>query len=178
LYRDGTVLNLNDKREVEIRRRAWAQLYHLDRTISLLVGRPASISDAHTDTRPPANLDDEELETDFDPAGHPMTKPTVYTYVIVRYVSPLNSCIVLIRDRHKLAEIMGRIAYHTFAIQLPDYSTVLSLDKELLAWRESLPPFFSMSNPDTSLDADHSYLFVQRHLLACEWFYTRITLNR
>lgn len=177
LYRDGTVLNLNDKREVEIRRRAWAQLYHLDRTISLLVGRPASISDAHTDTRPPANLDDEELETDFDPAGHPMTKPTVYTYVIVRYVF-LCSCIVLIRDRHKLAEIMGRIAYHTFAIQLPDYSTVLSLDKELLAWRESLPPFFSMSNPDTSLDADHSYLFVQRHLLACEWYYTRITLNR
>jgi hypothetical protein len=138
-------------------------LYHLDRTISLLVGRPASISDAHTDTRPPANLDDEELETDFDPAGHPLTRPTVYTYVIVR---------------HKLAEIMGRIAYHTFAIQLPDYSVVLNLDRELLAWRESLPQFFSMSKPDTSLDKEHPYLFVQRHLLACEWFYTRITLNR
>lgn len=86
LYRDGTVLNLSDKREVEIRRRAWAMLYHLDRTISLLVGRPASISDAHTDTRPPANLDDEELEGDFDPAGHPLTRPTVYTYIIVRSV--------------------------------------------------------------------------------------------
>lgn len=85
LYRDGTVLNLTDKREIEVRRRAWAMLYHLDRTISLLVGRPASISDAHTDARPPANLDDEEIEAaDFDPAGHPMTKPTVYTYVIVR----------------------------------------------------------------------------------------------
>jgi len=43
-----------------------------------------SISDAHTDTRMPANLDDEELEGDFDPAGHPMSQPTVYTYVIVR----------------------------------------------------------------------------------------------
>jgi hypothetical protein len=62
-------------------------LYHLDRTISLLVGRPASISDAHTDTRPPANLDDEELEGDFDPAGHPLTRPTVYTYIIVRSVA-------------------------------------------------------------------------------------------
>lgn len=139
-------------------------LYHLDRTISLLVGRPASISDAHTDARPPANLDDEEVESgNFDPAGHPMTKPTVYTYVIVR---------------HKLAEIMGRIAYHTFTIQLPDYQTVLALDKELLAWRDSLPPFLAMTNPDTSFDAAHPYLFVQRHLLACEWFYTRITLNR
>ncbi|ORY34710.1 hypothetical protein BCR39DRAFT_585668 [Naematelia encephala] len=163
LYRDGTVLNISDKREVEIRRRAWSMLYHLDRTISLLVGRPASISDAHTDTRMPANLDDEELETDFDPAGHPLTRPTVYTYVIVR---------------HKLAEIMGRIAYHTFAIQLPDYSTVLNLDRELLAWRDALPPFFAMDHPDTSLDTEHPYLFVQRHLLACEWYYTRITLNR
>ncbi|GMK56232.1 hypothetical protein CspeluHIS016_0300720 [Cutaneotrichosporon spelunceum] len=163
LYRDGTVLNLADKREVEIRRRAWAMLYHLDRTISLLVGRPASISDAHTDARPPANLDDDEIEGDFDPAGHPMTKPTVYTYVIVR---------------HKLAEIMGRIAYHTFTIQLPDYQTVLALDKELLAWRDGLPPFLAMTNPDTSFDQTHPYLFVQRHLLACEWYYTRITLNR
>ncbi|ODN74484.1 hypothetical protein L202_06868 [Cryptococcus amylolentus CBS 6039] len=164
LYRDGTVLNITDKKEVEIRRRAWAMLYHIDRTISLLVGRPASISDAHTDTQPPANLDDEEVESgDFDPAGHPLNVPTSYTYVIVR---------------HKLAEIMGRIAYHTFAIQLPEYSTVVSLDRELLTWRDNLPSFFRMENPDTSLDKSHPYLFVQRHLLACEWYYTRITLNR
>lgn len=31
LYRDGTVLNLTDKREIELRRRAWAMVYHLDR---------------------------------------------------------------------------------------------------------------------------------------------------
>lgn len=80
--------------------------------------------------------------------------------------------------RHKLAEIMGRIAYHTFAIQLPDYKTVLDLDKELLAWKDALPPFFRITKPDTQFDKTHSYLFVQRHLLACEWFYTRITLNR
>nr|ODN91630.1 nuclear protein [Cryptococcus depauperatus CBS 7855] len=164
LYRDGSVLNIADKKEVEIRRRAWSMLYHLDRTISLLVGRPASISDAHTDTQVCANLDDDEVENgDFDPAGHPLTRPTTYTYVVVR---------------HKLAEIMGRIAYHTFAIQLPDYTTVVSLDRELLTWRDNLPSFFRMENPDTSLDKSHPYLFVQRHLLACEWYYTRITLNR
>ncbi|ORX37686.1 hypothetical protein BD324DRAFT_391775 [Kockovaella imperatae] len=163
LYRDGTVLNLTDKKEIEIRRRAWAQLYHLDRTIALLVGRPPSISDAHTDTRAPANLDDDELESEFDPEGHPLSLPTLYTYVILR---------------HKLAEIMGRIAYHTFAVSLPDYTTVLSLDRDLLAWRDSLPAFFALTNPDTSMDKQHTYLFVQRHLLACEWYYTRITLNR
>lgn len=49
--------------------------------------------------------------------------------------------------RHKLAEIMGRIAYHTFAIQLPDYGTVVSLDRELLAWRDNLPSFSVWKTP-------------------------------
>ena len=73
---------------------------------------------------------------------------------------------------------MGRIAYHTFAVSLSDYSTVLSLDRDLLAWRDALPAFFALTNPDVSLDQQHPYLFVQRHLLACEWYYSRITLNR
>lgn len=33
LYRDGSVLNLTDKREIELRRRAWAMVYHLDRSV-------------------------------------------------------------------------------------------------------------------------------------------------
>lgn len=86
LYRDGTVLHLSDKREIEIRRRAWAMMYHLDRSISLLIGRPPIISDAHTDTLPPANLEDEELEEDFSTDGHPLSRPTQWTYIIVRSV--------------------------------------------------------------------------------------------
>ena len=73
---------------------------------------------------------------------------------------------------------MGRIAYHTFAVSLPDYSIVLGLDRELIAWRDAVPNFFALINPDTSMDKQHPYLFVQRHLLASEWYYTRITLNR
>ena len=73
---------------------------------------------------------------------------------------------------------MGRIAYHTFAVSLPDYSIVLGLDRELIAWREAVPTFFALTHPDTSMDKQHPYLFVQRHLLASEWYYTRITLNR
>lgn len=98
------MLNLTDKREIEFRRRAWAMVYHLDRTTALLVGRPTSISDNHTDTKEPANLDDEEVEAGgFDPAGHPLSQPTEYTQVILR---------------HRLAEIMGKISDHSrfFAI--------------------------------------------------------------
>lgn len=164
LYRDGSVLNLMDKKEVELRRRAWAMVYHLDRTNALLVGRPTSISDAHTDTREPTNLDDDELESpDFDPRGHPLTSPTEYTQVILR---------------HRLAQIMGRISDQTFAIKPPDYSMVLRLDQELLDWQSKLPPFFALFHPDTSFDQRYNYIFVQRHLLACEFLFARITLHR
>jgi hypothetical protein len=70
-----------------------------DSTTALLVGRPTSISDAHTDTKEPANLDDEEVDSgDFDPKGHSLMHPTEYTQVILR---------------HRLAEIMGRISDHS-----------------------------------------------------------------
>jgi hypothetical protein len=73
-----------------------------NRTNALLVGRPTSISDAHTDTKEPANLDDEELESpDFDPRGHSLIKPTEYTQVILR---------------HRLAQIMGRISDHSESV--------------------------------------------------------------
>lgn len=71
-------------------------------TTALLVGRPTSISDAHTDTKEPANLDDEEVDSgDFDPKGHSLMHPTEYTQVILR---------------HRLAEIMGRISDHSKAV--------------------------------------------------------------
>lgn len=65
-----------------------------------------------------------------------------------------------------------------FAIRPPEYSTVLKLDQELLAWQSNLPSFFAINHPDTSLDAKYHYIFVQRHLLACEFLFARITLHR
>jgi hypothetical protein len=65
-----------------------------------------------------------------------------------------------------------------FAIRPPDYATVLKLDQELLSWQTNLPAFFSFSNPDISLDNRHHYLFVQRHILATEYYFARITLHR
>jgi len=65
-----------------------------------------------------------------------------------------------------------------FAIKPPDYSMVLKLDQELLDWQSKLPPFFALFHPDTSLDQKYRYIFVQRHLLACEFLFARITLHR
>lgn len=68
--------------------------------------------------------------------------------------------------------------FTAFAIRPPEYSTVLKLDQELLAWQSNLPDFFAINSPDTSLDAKYHYIFVQRHLLACEFLFARITLHR
>lgn len=83
------------------------------RTTALLVGRPTSISDAHTDTKEPANLDDEEVDSgDFDPKGHSLMHPTEYTQFILR---------------HRLAEIMGRISDHSeFRYRLSPHSQLTS----------------------------------------------------
>ena len=82
------------------------------------------------------------------------------------------------RRRHHLAEILGRIAFHTFTVHPPVYQTVLDLDRDLLAWQAGLPAFLAMNDPDRIHDTDHSYLYVQRHLLALEWYYARVTLHR
>jgi hypothetical protein len=55
---------------------------------------------------------------------------------------------------------------------------VLKLDQELLDWQSKLPAFFALFHPDTSLDQKYHYIFVQRHLLACEFLFARITLHR
>lgn len=47
-----------------------------------------------------------------------------------------------------------------------------------MAWQSNLPPFFAINHPDTSLDSKYHYIFVQRHLLACEFLFARITLHR
>lgn len=75
------------------------------------------MSDSSYDTKPPANLDDVDLMGDFDPAGRPMSQPTVMTHVILR---------------HGLAEIMGRISEKIFSLKSPQYSTVVEIDQELI----------------------------------------------
>ncbi|CDZ97052.1 Transcription factor domain, fungi [Phaffia rhodozyma] len=163
LYRDGTVLGIKDKREIEIRRRLWAYSYHHDRTASLLVGRPTLISDSWCDCKPPANLDDYDLLGDFPEEGRPLSQPTVMTHVVLR---------------HSLASIMGRISDKTFSLKSPSYSTVVELDAELIEWKHNLPSYFKLENPDRSMDSKYHYLAFHRQMLASEFYYTRITLHR
>ncbi|KAL6309700.1 hypothetical protein BKA93DRAFT_722963 [Sparassis latifolia] len=159
LHRDGAAMGM-DLVQVEKRRRIWAHLYHADRSIALVLGRPIAIQDEYTSTLPPTNVEDifAELRNPL-----PLTTPTHATFMILR---------------NSLAGIMGRMSHHFQKVRSAShYSDVLALDDELLRFMQTLPPHFAV-DPDTSLDQSHPYIPVHRFLLVTEILFVRLTLNR
>ncbi|KAF8591511.1 hypothetical protein K439DRAFT_1650746 [Ramaria rubella] len=164
LHRDPSNLEL-DTFQTEYRRRIWAYVYHADRAYAFITGRPKSISDDYTSTRAPLNIDDASLESSSSPVNpQALSNPTVITFAILR---------------HALAGIMGRIAHHFQQVQGHDpYSEVLALEEELNKFITSLPPCYSLTNPDTSFDDTRTYIPVHRFLLLTEVMFYRIGLHR
>ncbi|KAM5540503.1 hypothetical protein V8D89_005961 [Ganoderma adspersum] len=161
LHRDGADMGM-DSVQSERRRRIWANLYHADRSIALVLGRPIAIHDSYTSTRPPTNAD-EQTSRSMKLKGLPLSQPTRVTFIILR---------------HQLAHIMGRMSDFFQNVHSPrHYSDVLALDDELLKWKKDLPPYFSL-DPDTSFDHTFTYIPLQRFLLVTEFLFVRISLHR
>ncbi|KAI0921138.1 hypothetical protein AcV5_001168 [Taiwanofungus camphoratus] len=160
LHRDPAAMGM-DPVQVEKRRRIWSHLYHADRSIALVLGRPISIQDEYTSTLPPSNV------VDITPSDLrnvlPITTPTPSTFMILR---------------NTLAGIMGRMSHHFQKVKSPShYSDVVALDDELLRFMQTLPRHYAV-DPDTSLDQSHSFVPVHRFLLVTEILFVRISLNR
>lgn len=136
-------------------------MYHADRSVALVLGRPIAIQDVYTSTHPPSNVDDFVTSDLRKPL--PLTTPTPSTFMILR---------------HTLAGIMGRVSHYFQQVRgAHHYSDVLALDDELLKFMQTLPPHFAIE-PDTSLDQSHPYIPIHRFLLVTEILFVRITLNR
>ncbi|KAF9534276.1 hypothetical protein CPB83DRAFT_843977 [Crepidotus variabilis] len=162
LHRDGASIQGMPQGTVEYRRRIWSYLLHADRSYALVLGRPNSIQDAYTSTKPPSNMDGEPHGSQSLDA-FPLTRPTPMTYVILR---------------HQLAEIIGRMVHHFQQVrERSHYSEVTSLDDELLGFIKHLPPHYSLQ-PDTSLDQLSPYIPVHRFMLITEILFVRISLHR
>ncbi|TFK75857.1 hypothetical protein BDN72DRAFT_954408 [Pluteus cervinus] len=161
LHRDGATMGM-DRPQIEYRRRVWSYLYHADRSYALVLGRPNSIQDDYTSTKPPSNIDD-DLPTAYTHDPQPLSTPTPMTFVILR---------------HQLGAIIGRIVHHFQKVQdRIHYSEVIALDEELLKLINTLPPHFSL-DPDKSLDDTAKYIPVHRFLLITEILFVRISLHR
>lgn len=181
LHRDGTKLGL-DAVTTERRRRLWALIYYLDRTTSMLLGRPQAIDDRTSDCLPPCDIDIDVLPRmgpaptpePFPPLVPPTTEalqrpPGVYRFIAIR---------------HELAKLTGRVVEHFQDLSKPrDYADVLGIDHDLQLFYSAIPPPYLLKalrgeQADRSFDDICPWLPIHRYLLNLEYHYVRTTLHR
>jgi hypothetical protein len=164
MHIDGEKWGLS-KKATETRRRLWSNLYMLDKTIALALGRPYAISDHMCLIKAPENvwldgLTDEQSST---AKAHAISYPTRST------VSLLGTT---------LAKIAGEIQDRCFGLYPASYDMVVEMDNKLVAWKQQLPAYFSVDDPELSLDDLHTFLPWHRLYLHSAFHFARITLHR
>lgn len=181
LHRDGTKLGL-DAVTTERRRRLWALIYYLDRTTSMLLGRPQAIDDKTTDTLPPSDIDIDVLPRN-GPAPVPETFPSAVAPTPESLLRP-PGVYRFIAIRHELAKLTGRVVDHFQDLSKPrNYIEVLNIDADLERFYAAIPPAYLYhalrgNDADASFDQICPWLPIHRYLLNLEYHYVRITLHR
>ncbi|WQF84636.1 hypothetical protein CDEST_09650 [Colletotrichum destructivum] len=153
------------RKETETRRRLWSNLYMLDKTIALALGRPFAIVDQQCLVKQASNvwLDDLDDEEAAGVPEAPLSEPTASVFS---------------RLAHELAVVVGKIQERCFGLFTVSYETVLTLDKEIEAWSGSLPPYFELEDPDRDKDDRLPFLPWQRLHLHSMYHFARVTLHR
>lgn len=176
LHRDGSKLGL-DAITTERRRRLWAIIFYMDKTTSILLGRPQAIQDIHCDTLPPSDIDIDTMPRSARPyvprtRPRPNTPPGVFLFVAIR---------------HELTRLTGKIVEHFQNLASPRrYADVVALDEELEKFRKDIPDIYRVdkatngTGPDTNKEFDTvcPWLPLHRYLLNIEYHYVRIALHR
>ncbi|KDN53457.1 hypothetical protein K437DRAFT_260666 [Tilletiaria anomala UBC 951] len=172
LHRDGSKLGM-DGVTTERRRRIWALIFWMDKTTSILLGRPQAIQEMHCDTLPPSDIDIDTMPRSTKPlppkppCQDPKSPPGVYAYVAIR---------------HELTKLTGQIVEHFQNLSSPrKYSDCLRLDEDLEKFQKSLPPPYrseALGGIDRSFDKICPWLPLHRYLLNVEYHYVRIALHR
>ncbi|KAL0936212.1 transcriptional regulatory protein C1F7.11c 2 [Colletotrichum truncatum] len=153
------------RKETETRRRLWSNLYMLDKTIALALGRPFAIVDQQCLVKQASNvwLDDLSDDEAANIPEAPLSEPTASVFS---------------RLAHELAVVVGKIQERCFGLFTVSYETVLTLDKEIETWRSRLPQYFELDDPDTSNDERLPFLPWQRLHLHSMYHFARVTLHR
>ncbi|PWY99567.1 hypothetical protein BCV70DRAFT_201137 [Testicularia cyperi] len=176
LHRDGSKLGL-DAITTERRRRLWALIFYMDKTTSILLGRPQAIQEFHCDTLPPSDVDIDTMPRAARPymprtKPRPHTPPGVFLFVAIR---------------HELARLTGKIVEHFQNLASPRrYADVVALDEELEKFRREIPNIYRMDRSDDGtcegtdkgFDDVCPWLPLHRYLLNIEYHYVRIALHR
>ncbi|KAG8731711.1 hypothetical protein FRC10_001561, partial [Ceratobasidium sp. 414] len=127
LHRDGARLSL-PAADTERRRRLWAHLFYTDASMCLRLGRPTGVRVGDCNVLPPGSV---KLEGDAEDEVGECThgeRPTRWTFIALR---------------HRLARIVARVIEHFQDLAGGRrYDTVIELDRELVAFSESLPALY------------------------------------
>ncbi|KAH8897538.1 hypothetical protein GQ53DRAFT_510837 [Thozetella sp. PMI_491] len=155
---------------LQTRRCLWSSLYTLDRSFSLAVGRPYTINDKHCMQMKIANvvIDTDGADGDETVVERPLSDPSPILYLL--YQQKLSAMLGNIQD-----ECFGLVPMTT---SYETYEKVLKIDDMLVEWASSLPSYFSLDDPDRSMDQERSYLRWQRLYLHSQFHFARITLHR
>lgn len=110
----------------EMRRRLWGLLIQLDILVSLQVGLPRLINDNDSDTKPPRNIPEEEMDPGMTvlPAPQSDSSGAVPSYM---------------RARTKLVSVLGLIHGHVTSVHPMPYETVIQLHEMLIFQHDALP---------------------------------------
>lgn len=154
------------RRVTEARRRLWCHLYLLDRMISLALGRPYCILDNLALTNEPENVFVDDLSDQDAKVCQPEPLTTTATPSALAIFS------------HRLAKVIGKIQEQTFGLRAASYREVMRLDAQLIAWKQSLPTYLAIDQPDVSLDQTHKFLKWHRLYLHTAFHFACITLHR
>lgn len=169
MHVDGVSWGLPTK-VLETRRRLWCSLYAIDRSVSLAIGRPYTINGKHCEEMEIRNIwvDDKTNEEAADAVEKPIEDPTPSIYYL--YQQHLSTILGDIHD-DCFGIVPMTTSYHT-------YEKVLHHDRKLLDWAASLPAYFRLERPETSMDSQRPYLYWQRMYLHSAYHFARITLHR
>ncbi|WWC63185.1 uncharacterized protein I303_105785 [Kwoniella dejecticola CBS 10117] len=167
MHVDGSSWKGMTTKEAELRRRLWAQLYAVDRSISLFLGRPVCIQDNEFTTAEPSNMHDEELEEASTIFPRALNIPTKTTFLILHY---------------RLARIIGTVQLTCFNLTPRKYADIQMCEELFMKFKEDLPPHFKLDREGTEVSLDsqqgYSWLPIQRQTLNSKFHLARISLHR
>jgi hypothetical protein len=169
MHIDGEHLQL-PRKVIETRRRLWSQLYFLDVSIALALGRPNSINEKHCVFKEMNNIWVDDMSNEEAAVAQPLdleANPTPSAFLIFQ---------------HRLSQIITSIYDMQFSVaSSPDssasYDEVMRIEDHLQFWKNSLPSYFGL-DADLCMDDRYTYVRWHRHYLHTAFHFARITLHR
>jgi len=130
----------------EMRRRMWAMVRQSDLATAAQFGLPPMIRTDVSNTEPPRNLYDDELNEDLKalPPSRPITEATPISYIVYK---------------SHLTDVGYQIVEEVQKLGTSSYETVMSLDRKLREVHDAIPPYLKMRSwEETNRDPAHVIL--------------------